>query len=573
LVSCLLLGASSARADSYEWERMQRVLQREGLEQAEQPEGKRIAWIRVVRDEVFVEDEIWPTWLNWFHATTREAVVRRELLFQADAPYVEARIEESMRNLRGMTIFALVRIVAVKVPEPGAVGVVVHTRDLWSLRAETAFDGSTIVDQFVGRLVERNFLGRNTALAVDVTWTPNNYRLGQEYIARRVLASTVQLQEAVGVVMNKDQNRAEGSTWETTLGQPFYNLRQRFSWKGSFSYATLVRRRMAKLEILPFPSRRTDLDGPHTQQVYRSRVGLGSLMGYLRLGERFKQTWGLGWDARSGRYSVNAETMLEPAQREAFFAAVLPRDRREIGPLFTYEILIPQFQKFVNLASYGVTENVRIGPYAGLTARAPLRAFGSDTNSWVFSTSVGYILVPAGWLMEAHVVGRTRYEKGQLADQRFEALVRGATPVLFDWLRLVARVTLDARRNDTAKTYVTLGASNGLRGYESQAFAGSGASRVLANLELRTMPIKWQAVQVGGVIFYDTGSVYTKVDSLRLHHAVGIGLRVLLPQLNRTPFSIDGARWTDPAYHSAYPIIPTIKDGQVVPLTAVEDPP
>jgi hypothetical protein len=265
--------------------------------------------------------------------------------------------------------------------------------------------------------------------------------------------------------------------------------------------------------------------------------------------------------------------MLEPALRADFTRLVLPRERRELGPLFSYEILIPQFTKFVNLASYGVTENVRVGPYAALTARAPLRAFGSDTNSWVFSSTVGYILTPAGWLLQTNVVGRTRYEKDQLVDQRFEALVRGATPVLFHWLRLVARVTLDARRNDTAKTFVTLGASNGLRGYESQAFAGTGASTLLANFEVRTLPIKWQAVQVGGVLFYDTGSVYGRFDSARMHHAVGVGLRVLLPQLNRTPFSIDGGRWTDPDYTSQYPIIPTIKDGQVVPLTAVEDPP
>jgi hypothetical protein len=551
---------------------MQRVLQREHLELAEQPEGKRIAWVRVVRDEVFVEDEIWPTWLNWFHATTREAVVRRELLFEAGAPYVEARVEETMRNLRGMAIFALVRIVAVRVPEPGAVGVVVHTRDLWSLRAETAFDGSTIVDQFLGRLVERNFLGRNTALAVDVTWTPNNYRLGQEYISRRVFSSTVQLQEAVGVVMNRERNRAEGSTWEASLGEPFYNLRQRFSWKGAFSYADTVTRRMDRLAIRPFPFDRPDRELPHTQQVYHSRVALSSLLGYLRLGEHFKQTWGLGWDVRSGRYNINAETMLEPELAAAFKQRILPKERRELGPLFTYEILIPQFQKFVNLASYGVTENVRIGPSAGLTVRAPLRAFGSNTKSWVFSTTAGYILAPAGWLLQASAGGRTRYEEDRLVDQRFEALVRGATPVLFDWFRLVTRVSLDARRNDTANTYVTLGASNGLRGYESQAFSGSGANRLLANFELRTMPIKWQAVQVGGVVFYDTGSVYTKVDSLHLHHAVGVGLRVLLPQLNRTPFSIDGGRYLDRDYASEYSIIPTIKDGQVVPLTAVEDP-
>jgi hypothetical protein len=311
-----------------------------------------------------------------------------------------------------------------------------------------------------------------------------------------------------------------------------------------------------------------DPDGPYAQRVWRTRIATGSLLGYLRLGEGFKQTWGLGWDVRVQAYNTIDETMLPPELRTAF-EATMPIDRTEIGPVFTYEIVIPEFAKFVDLTTYGVTENVRVGPSASATARAPQSVFGSDTNSWVFTTSVGWILAPAGWLLEASVAGRTRYEREHLVDQRFEALLRGATPVLFNWFRLVSRITVDARREDTANTYVTLGASNGLRGYTSQRFANNGGSYLLANFELRTRPIKWQAVQVGGVLFYDTGSVYEKLSSLTMHHAVGIGLRVLLPQLNRTPFSFDGALGMDPSIR----FVPALKDGQVVPLTAAEDPP
>ena len=567
----LLVCCGRARADSYEWERMQHVLRVHGLELAEQPEGKRIAWIRVVRDEVFVEDEVWPTWLNWFHATTREAVVRRELLFTSGAPYVDARVEESMRNLRGMAIFALVRIAAVQGRTSDEVGVLVHTRDLWSLRAETDFSLSHIVDQFLLRVTERNFLGRNTALSADFLWLPRSYELGQDYTSRRVWASTVQLQETARVVFNRYTRRAEGSTWALKLGEPFYNLRQRFAWLASFAYDTRVARLLDGLENTTFPTPKQDPDGPYAQRIWRSRIGTGSAYSYLRLGEAFKQTWALGWDVRSYQYDPNAETMLPPELAAAFELSQdgIPRDRREIGPAFSYDILIPQYARFVNLATYGVTENVRVGPSAGVTARAPLRAFGSDTNSWVFTMRVGCILAPAGWLLEGSVAGRTRYEGERLVDQRLQALVRGATPVLFDWFRLVSRMTVDARRNDTAKTYVTLGANNGLRGYYSQSFRVSGASYVLANFELRTRPLEWQAVQVGGVLFYDTGSVYRKFSELTMHHAVGIGLRVLFPQLNRTPFSIDEGMGMDPSLR----LVPTIKDGQVVPLTAIEDPP
>jgi hypothetical protein len=566
LCVALWLPSERARADSYEWDRMQRVLQRAGLSLAELPEGKRIAWVRVVRDEVFVEDEVWPTFLNWFHGTTREDVVRRELLFAEGEPYTEARIEESMRNLRGMAIFALVRIVAVRTDDTRTVGVVVHTRDLWSLRAETGFEASTIVDQFTLRLTERNFAGRNKAVSAEFVLLPRSYKLKQQYYARRVWGSTVQLQETAGIVFNRDRKKAEGSTWNVQVGQPFYNLKQRFSWSSRVTYDTLVVRYLDQRRILQLPDPADDPDGPYAQQVFRQRYLTGYALGYLRLGERFKQTWSLGWDVRAVQNRATAESMLVPALRETF-DAFLPRDRTESGPLFQYDILIPQFARFVNLTSYGQTENVRVGPNAQLSVRAPLRAFGSDTNSWVFAAGVGWVLAPAGFLLEASVEGRTRYERSELVDQRFQALLRGATPVLLRSFRVVSRVALDARRSDTARTFVSLGSSNGLRGYTSNKFSRRGANKLLANFEVRSLPIEWQAVHVGAVLFYDTGSVYTALSTLRMHHAVGLGLRVLFPQLNRTPFAFDGGLGADPPFR----FVPTLKGRQVVPMTATED--
>ncbi|MDB4986542.1 MAG: hypothetical protein JWN04_1720 [Myxococcaceae bacterium] len=500
--------------------------------------------------------------------TTKEQVVRRELLFAEDGPYHEARIEESMRNLRGMGIFALVRIVAVKTADPNAVGVVVHTRDLWSLRLETDFKASTIFD--TGSLVatERNFLGRNKALSVEFDYLPRNYTLSQSFVARRVWGSTVQFGETAGIIFNNRTRNSEGSIWGATLGEPFYNLKQRFSWASQFTYVDGIVRNLEQRNYVQVPRRLPSDEGPTANYVYRRQRGTGSIFGYLRFGEFFKQTWGAGWDYRSLRARANGETMLVPALSEYFAQNVLPRQRTEVGPAIHYDILMPEFVRFQNLATFGQTENVRVGPHATFTSRLPLRAFGSNTNSYVFSSNVGYVLAPGGFLLETRVSGQARYEKQRSVDQRLDALVRGATPVLFGLFRFVSRVTWTARRYDTARTFVGLGASDGLRGYTSNRINGTGASSLLANFELRTVPIAWQAVQVGGVLFYDTGTVYDALNELRMHHAVGIGLRVLFPQLNRTPFSLDAAGRLDPPFR----LIPTVQAQQVVPLTAAEDP-
>ncbi|MDB4991387.1 MAG: hypothetical protein JWN04_6565, partial [Myxococcaceae bacterium] len=262
LLCTMLLTPSGARAESYEWQRMERVLRANKLELAGLPEDKRIAWVRVVSDDVFVKDEVWPLFLNWFHMTTKEQVVRRELLFHEGDPYHEARIEESMRNLRGMGIFALVRIVAVKTADPDAVGVVVHTRDLWSLRLETSFKASTIFDSGSVVATERNLLGRNKALSVEFDYLPRNYTLSQSFLARRVWGSTVQLGETAGIIFNNQTRNSEGSIWGATLGEPFYNLKQRFSWASQFTYVDGIVRNLEQRNYVQVPRRLPNDDGP-----------------------------------------------------------------------------------------------------------------------------------------------------------------------------------------------------------------------------------------------------------------------------------------------------------------------
>src|SRR4051794_11778772 len=47
---------------SYEQQRVNHVLAEQKFDLEPAPEGKRIAFVRIVRDDVFVKDEIWPLW-------------------------------------------------------------------------------------------------------------------------------------------------------------------------------------------------------------------------------------------------------------------------------------------------------------------------------------------------------------------------------------------------------------------------------------------------------------------------------------------------------------------------------
>ena len=555
------LGTAQSAKVSYEAQRTARLLHAENLELEPAPEGKRIAFIRIVRDDVFVAEEVWPTWFNWFHGRTRENVVRRELLFATGAGYETARIEETMRNLRGMGIFALVRIVPVKAMKPEEVGVVVHTRDLWSLRLEEDFNVTHQLNSLLIRGTEVNAFGRNKTVSADITVIPKSYTITEAYYARRVLGSSLAVSERAGLIFKRGDNVVEGNLWSLALGQPYYLLKQRYSWIGGFSHDNRVARTVQGTTILTFPNVE-GYPGPYAERVYRRRSDAGSLAGHIRLGERVKQTFSAGWDYR--RLLARSIGVPEELQ-DAFALRVMPKQRAESGPSLSYDLFTPFWETFVNLATYGQSENVRVGPHALLSTRLPLRAFGSTTDSWVLSGDLGLTLAPRGALIDVRATTSGRYEGQRFVDQWSTFLLRGASPV-FSVFRLVGSLSLDMRRRDTQNTFVTLGGDSGLRGYNSQTLQGIGANRAIANFELRTLPIAWQAVHVGGVLFYDVGSVYKNLGGFRPYHAIGLGARLLFPQFNRYPFSFDGGMSFDPGFR----FVPTITSGQVVMLTAAE---
>jgi hypothetical protein len=306
--------------------------------------------------------------------------------------------------------------------------------------------------------------------------------------------------------------------------------------------------------------------GPYARRVWRQVYKTAAVGGTYRRGKSFKQSFGLGWDYRDLDVRPNRETALPESLEDQFRSDVLPRARTENGPYATYDILVPRWVTFVNLGTFGQSENVRVGPSTSVSFRAPASAFGSTSNSYVMGSSAGFVLAPGGGLVEARASGSFRYENGKLVDQLLTGMVRGATPVI-SFFRLIAKLGFEQRRRDTSQALVALGASNGLRGYTSQYFYGYGADRLLANFELRTLPIEWQALHLGGVLFYDVGSVHGNLKEVEVHHAAGLGLRILFPQFNRYPFSFDGGMSADPDFR----IVPTFTSGQVVPLTAWED--
>ncbi len=581
LLLVAVLTPSAAADDSYEVERTKMLLRERALVVEPLPEGKRIRKIDIVNHDVFSEDEFWPTWWNIFHWRTRRDVVARELLFAEGEPWTQARIDETARKLRDQVIFTFVRIEAVRpelgdpnAPGPDEVDVIVYTRDLWSLRLEM---GLTVTDGLVNELtlvlIERNLWGRNIQAALTFEMLPKTVAIGQTFVDRRLFNSRLTLSESFELVLSRDSGEIEGTRGGVEVGIPYWDLRPRWGFLVGAAWNDTVGRQLSGSDVLTWDPTGTaqdeaipriwDQTAVKLQVTARRQLGDDDLIHRIDFGQVYYST----------AYRPHRDTGLTPDTPlyEQFEEEVTPPSREQSYPYIRWQMFTPKWAVFNDLAAFGLSEDVRTGPSLELQFAAPLHAFGSDRDAIAWDAAAGLVLAPPLWgdrlLVDLNLSLSGRMQGGEVIDQLYRARLRTATP-RFALGRVVASFDLESRVGDSARTLVTLGGDNGLRGYGSQQFYGFGADRLRANLELRSPPLVLGSVHIGGILFYDVGGVGDGPATLDLHHATGLGLRMLLPQFNRFAlrfdlgFPLDSDRFT---------VLVTIGSTQAVPLTTVED--
>lgn len=573
--------APDVQPDSYETERTNKVLHELALTPDPAPEGKRIAKIRIVSHDVFADDEFWPTFLNVFHWKTKEDVIARELLFEAGQPWSQARIDESTRKLRDQIIFALVRIVPVRPVEtdgiaadPNSVDALVFTRDLWSLRLESSFSFTGgLIDELVLTLIERNLLGRNVQAALSFELQPKTVSLGDRFVDRRLFGSRWQLSQSFDLVFSRDSGGLEGTRGGLAIGVPLWDLRPRWGFELSAAWDDTVGRQLSGRDILTYDSDTTPEDD-RIPRIWNQTLLKVSLAGSRQLGnDDLIQRLGFGYTIYSSRYTPHEDTGLGPSNPlyQRFEDDVLAPSRTQLYPYLRWQMFTPTWVTFNDLAAFGLSEDVRVGPSLDLFFAAPLEAFGSDQDALNWEASAGLVLAPFigndRALLDLALSLKGRLQLGQVIDQGYRVRLRTASP-RFVLGRVVVAADLESKVADSYRTLVALGGDNGLRGYASQAFYGFGADRLRVNLELRTPPAVLGSVHIGGVLFYDVGGVGDGPARLDIHHALGLGLRILLPQFNRFAFRFDLGFPLDSDHVT---VLLTIGSTQAVPLTTLED--
>lgn len=495
------------------------------------PEGKKLEEILVASEDVFAPQDLFPTFLNVFHVKTREGVVRREVLLKVGDPWAPHRVLETERNLRKLFLLAVVKIVAVK-GKDGGVAMLIVTKDKWSLRLSNSFTLIGSLLQFLQlQLIEVNFNGWGQQLAVNTTIRLDTFSVGQTFIERRLLSSRWYLGESAALIFNRQSGALEGTVGAVSFGQPIINLDPQWGFTLDGSWNVRRRRvfRGASIWQLPYPDGTSSDTVPF---VYDVREFAGEAQVTRSFGRELK----VDVSASVGGYSRQYKPSLVTDEKAAWLNAnYLPRSENATYVTGYVRAFPSDFRVLRNIDTFELSEDFQLGWVAQGGARWAFPLPFAPSNFIELGASLRYRFYKGDDLFTVTVAGGVRIRPGlDPANQRFAAEVSNYSPQFWGG-RFVGRVLVDFKGNDLDNRQLLLGGSTGLRGAFPDQF--SGRNMVLANVEYRARPIELWTNWLGVVLFYDVGSAFTVNPSLT--HTVGIGFRLLLPQLNKEVLRVD----------------------------------
>lgn len=574
----------------YEWRLVQKMMARHGLTPIErqQAEGRTIDRVIVETEEVFTPEDFYPDFLNMFHATSQESVIRREVLLGVGDAYDAELVSQSERNLRGPLVLAVALVLPMQGEAPDEVTLLVVTKDIWSLRTNTSFQlvGDSL-DFLAVSLSENNIAGYHKFVAFTTLLQPQTFRVGETFVDPRLLGSRVQLSESVSVPLNLDTGKPEGITAQLGVGQPLYSLRTPWAWDVDLTAHTAIGRSFSggrlrgllvdgetpvpelalgqvaalasadpialALGSQPGPLRRFAPTAPEQVVmpfVWRERVMEASASVTRSYGREIKQNVSGGYSIGARRFSFGEDEVqrgqFTEAQVAAFEGTLLPRSER-VGAVFaSYTVFTPDFVTLRNFETLALPEDFRFGPSLELGVRHADPLLGGEKRFEQGSVTYVHRLL-LGPRQEAargadvlvlSASAQTRLQDGELQDNELTALVRNYTPVFWGG-RLVTRARVVARLNDFSNGLSSVGGDSGLRGFPSGRFLAR--SVITSNVEWRTMPVELWTLQLGLTAFYDAAWISQEEDlsGLTFLHGAGLGARLLNPVSNRVVMRFD----------------------------------
>lgn len=558
LATVLVTGAARAQKpvsqtseySPYEKETIARALEALGLTTDAAPEGKTIRRIDTVRLEVLEDRDPIPEQvagvkvrqlLNDLHHTSRDYVIRREMLLREGDRYVQVIVDETARNMRARMPLqvSIVLILPIATGEADTVDLLVITKDIWSLRL--SFDMSVTpggVENFILVPQETNLLGRHHTVQTRFQYQPETYTLGAGYKVPRFGYSWIGASATASIIINRRRGEPEGSSMGVTVGQGLYSTRTKWAWSADAGYTVGVVRRYLNAAVLPFNARATQGVDDRIPYQYRSRSYSSSIGVTRSFGWGFKNNFSLTMNAGTSEYETFDLSPFAPAAADEFRARALPRGEARVYPAFTWSTFKNDFLRTLDINTLALQEDYRIGHDVSMSIYPVTRALGSSRTFVGVSGKIGYAVALGDGLAGGSVSTFAENQDGIITDGSISGSFGAVTPRL-GFGRIVMNTSFSNRYANYLNARSFAGGDDRLRGYPTNFFFGKDT--VFYNLEYRSRSIEILKAQLGGVLFFDAGDAAQGFDMLRAKQSVGFGVRALFPQVNRLVFRADFA--------------------------------
>jgi hemolysin activation/secretion protein len=472
--------------------------------------------VEVVRRGVFDERPeglAWPYRVaNRLHARTREDVVRRELLAgPGDCADAEA-LAQSERNLRAAGFLRDARVETAPAAAGGdRVDVRVTTADTWttSPHLRLAQVGNRRV--WTVGLAERNLLGRGQQLEVQRRSDIDRDQTLVAFRDPRLAGSRVAL-----VALAAGQS--DGHRAELSASVPFHALDAAWSFR-------------ARVEDL---AQRDPLyaDGERVSELRHLARAID-----LEAGRLVRRTG-------TGALRVHAAYRL---RRDA-----VGDDRRRFGIAEAgVHFLEHRYLRLTHVNRFERAEDFNLGRQLSATAGVSAAPLGGEPGTAFFAGGrqrTGLSLGRERFLLADVDAGARRHHgrwENALARMELKGLARLSPRAL-----LLARGVYRHGANLDPETQLTLGASNGLRGYAVHQFAGTRALLLAAEARLFVADDVKQLLSFAVAAFVETGYAWPQGTRVALHDLrgdAGLGLMIGRNRLTSRPIRVDVAWAFEPA--------------------------
>jgi hypothetical protein len=450
--------------------------------------------IIVDRSEVFDSVETRTFWgfgvVNALHAKTRPYVVRRELLFAVGEPYDTARVNESARNLRALSIFRDVTIDTVTTDS--GLTVRVRTTDGWTTNLGFGIRTSgrqRVINAFVQEI---NLLGTRTVATLGFEDDPDRSTVIVGFDTPRLVASRV----GIGASYSR---RSDGHSAAAGVRLPFFSLSSRAG--GSLNWALFDGRVLRYENGFLEDSARRELTLLRGDGAIAVRA---SPRGYVRVG--------LTGQVRRDDFGPEGG------------AAELPRTITvAAGPYVA--LRAPRYIQVRNFESMGRVEDVDLGPAVRADVAFAPEAWGYERDGvgGRFGASVG-LKIPTGFVQLGGSAGGLRTSQGtdsSSADAYSLAVAQPNDQHLF-----VAYAAGGRLNNPPFGVDYDLGLGYGVRAFPSHAFTGDRYYLVNGEYRWLAFPRLLGLVGLGVAGFVDHGGAWFGGADRRTGTDAGVGLRI-----------------------------------------------